>query len=197
MEILKLKNKNQKEIFEKTIKILKEEKVVICPTDTVYGLIALATSKKATERIFEIKKRDIKKPIPIFVKNINFAKKIAKITPQNEKFLKMVWPGKVTAILKRKKSQIKIYGIEREKIALRIPKYKFLNKLLETLNLPLTATSANISKTTSFTKIKDLLKQIKSQKEKPDLVIDAGDLPKSKPSVILDLTETPFRILRF
>ena len=54
------------------VKTLKEEgKVVALKTDTVYGLVCNALDKKAVEKIYEIKKRESKKPLSIFVKNIN------------------------------------------------------------------------------------------------------------------------------
>ena len=53
------------------IKLIKQGKVIVCPTDTVYGLIADATNKKAVEKIFKIKKRSLKNPVPIFVKDIS------------------------------------------------------------------------------------------------------------------------------
>jgi len=64
------------------------------------------------------------------------------------------------------------------------------------INSPLTGTSANISNLPPSTKIKEVLKQFKNQKYQPDLVIDAGNLKKSRPSIVLDLTTSPTKILR-
>jgi L-threonylcarbamoyladenylate synthase len=192
MQILKIKQINLKEI----VKSIKQGKVIICPTDTVYGLIADATNKKAVEKIFKIKKRPLKKPIPIFVRNLKQAKKIAKINKEQERFLKSTWPGKVTGVLKIKKTKIKIYGIEKDTIALRIPKYKLVNELLKKTNKPLTGTSANLSGKPPSTKIKEVVSQFKNQKHQPDLIINMGNLRKSKPSTILDLRVFPPKILR-
>lgn len=194
MLILKQSKKNLKEIVAIITKEIKQGKVVICPTDTVYGLVAAATNKKAVERIFKIKKRPKKNPLPIFVKDIKAAKKLAKIGKKEEEFLKKNWPGKITVVLKRNK--VKLYGVDKKTIALRIPKYKLINDLLKKTNLPLTGTSANISGKPAPNKIKETLKQFENQKNKPDLVIDAGNLKKSKPSTIIDLTASKHRILR-
>ncbi len=179
----------------KIIKAIKEGKVIVYPTDTVYGLIADATNKKAVNKIFKIKKRPKDKPIPIFVKDLKQAKKLAKIDKEQENFLEKVWPGKVTVILKRKK--IKVYGVEERKIALRIPKYKLLLNLIKHVNRPLTATSANISGKPATTKIKEVINQFKKKKYQPDLIIDAGNLKQSRPSIVIDLTVWPPKILRF
>ena len=180
------------------VKELKKGKVIVCPTDTVYGLIADATNKKAVEKVFKIKKRPKNKPLPIFVKDIKMAKKLAKINEEQEKFLKKVWPGKVTVVLKAKSSikKLKIFGVDKRTIALRVPNHKLILNLLRKMNKPLTGTSANISGQPASTKIKEILKQFKNQKPQPDLIIDAGNLPKSKPSIIVDLTTLPIKILR-
>lgn len=186
------------ETISKIIKELKRGKAIICPTDTVYGLLADATNKKAVERIFKIKKRPKNKALPIFVKDLKMAEELAEIDKEQEKFLKKVWPGKVTAVLrqKAKNAKLKIYGVDKKTIALRIPNYKLVLGLLKKINRPLTGTSANVSSETASGDIKEVLKQFKSQKLQPDLIIDAGNLPKSKPSTVIDLTASPPKILR-
>lgn len=195
MQILKLNWENFKEIVKITTGLIKEGKVIVCPTDTVYGLIADATNKKAVERIFKIKKRPKTKPLPLFVKDLKTAKNLAYINKNQEKFLREVWPGKVTVVFKRK-PKTKIYGANQKTIGLRIPNYKIINQLLSVINRLLTGTSANISGRPASTKIKEVLKQFKNQKHQPDLVISASNLPKSKPSKVIDLTTSPYKILR-
>jgi len=200
VRILKLTRQNFKEIVKKTVEAVKKGKTIICPTDTVYGLICDTTNKKAVEKLFKIKKREIKKPIPIFVRDLKTAKKFAKISREQEKFLKLAWPGKATVVFKKKNK--KIYGVDKKTIALRIPNYRLVNTLLQKLNLPLSGTSANISGKPASTEIREVLRQFTfrpgsgQEKYQPDLVISVGDLPKSKPSTVLDLTTSPPKILR-
>lgn len=181
MEILKLN-------LKRAVKAIREGKVVVCPTDTVYGLVCDVTNKKAVEKLFKIKKRSRRKPVPIFVKDIKMAKKLAQISPEQEEFLNKVWPGKVTVVLKSK---------NKGKIGLRIPNHNWLLSLAKQLKRPLTGTSANISGKPPSTKIREVLRQLKNQKYKPDLVIDAGNLKLSNPSRVIDLTIWPPKILRF
>ena len=102
MEILKLGQKNFTETIKRVGISIRQGMVTVLPTDTVYGLVADATNKKAVEKIFKIKKRQFNKPIPVFVKDIRIAKKLALIDKNQERFLTKVWPGKTTAVLKRK-----------------------------------------------------------------------------------------------
>lgn len=212
MEILKI---NHKDLIEKVEKFLKEGKVLIFPTDTVYGLLTDATNREAVEKVLKIKKRKKGKPIPIFVADLKMAKDLAEISQKEEEFLKKVWPGKVTVVLKRQKDcklppilfgnkntllSLRAVGwgcgSNKNTIGLRIPKYPLLNKLLKKTRIPLTASSANISGFPASTKIKQVLKQFKNQKYQPEVVIDAGNLKPAKPSTVVDLTGPRFKILR-
>ena len=207
MKILKINQKNFKEITKIVIESIKEGKVIIFPTDTVYIPVADATNKKAVRKVFQIKQRSQKTPFPIFVKDIKMAKKFAIIDKTQEKFLKTVWPGKVTVVLKRprvtinfmrgkKKTKLRIYGVAKDTIALRIPDFKPVNFLSDKLKIPLIGTSANISGKPASGNLKKILSQFRNKKYRPDLVIDAGNLPNSKPSTVLDLTTLPPKVLR-
>ncbi len=193
MKIFKLNSKKQTKLIKEIINSIKEGKIVVFPTDTVYGLICDATNKKAVNKIFKIKKRNNKKPLPLFVKSITGARKIAKINKKQESFLKKMWPGKITVILEKKPK--KIYGVDKKTIALRIPNYKPLNLLLDQINIPLSQTSANISKENPAKTAKEVFRNFNNQKHKPDLIIDGGFL-KNRPSKIIDLTVIPPNILR-
>ncbi len=196
IEILKVRQKNLKRIIEVVKKAIKQGKVLVCPTDTVYGLIADATNKEAVKKLFKIKKRLRRKPIPIFVKDIKMAKKLAKINKKQEDFLKKVWPGKVTVVLERKEGLPNILFGKEKTIGLRVPKYKLALEIIEKLNCPLAETSTNISGKPTFTKIKEIISQFKNKKNLPDLILDAGNLKKSLPSTVIDLTGIKPKILR-
>jgi len=194
MKILKISKKNFNKVLKKVTELIEKGKVVVFPTDTVYGLIADAKNEKAVEKIFKIKKRSKRKPIPIFIESLKVVKKIAKVDKGKEKFLMKIWPGKVTAILEAKDKKFPKSILKKNKIGIRIPNYKFLNLLLKKIKKPLAQTSANISKIPTPMNIKGILKQFKNRKFQPDLIIDAGNLGQ-KPSIVLDLTEEPPKIV--
>jgi len=194
MQIIPLTSKNFQAVVEIAGRTIRAGGIVIAPTDTVYGLLADATNKKAVDKIYQIKQRQSDKPLPIFVKNIAMAKKLAKISNKNRKILETKWPGKFTAVFPKK--NVKLFGVGDKTTALRIPHYPFINSLLETLNIPLIGTSANISGQPSTTKIDDVLNQFKNIKIALDLVINAGDLPDSNPSAIVCLVQSKPKIIR-
>ena len=194
MIFLKVGPKNIFQISRIASLSLKRGQVLICPTDTVYGLIANAKDKKAVRKLLLIKKR-WDKALPVFIKDLKAAKKLAKINKNQEIFLKKFWPGKVTAVL-QKRSRIKIFDGGQNKIGLRVPNNVLINNILKITNLPLIGTSANISGQESSYKIKEVVKQFEKQKIKPDLVLDAGNLKKSKTSTVIDLTLKNIKVIR-
>jgi L-threonylcarbamoyladenylate synthase len=189
--------------IEKAVEIINKGGVVISPTDTVYGLIADAANEKAVKKIFKIKKRPRSKPLAVFVSSIKQAKELAEISKEQEKILRKHWPGKYTFILKRKSSCevgprtiSKLILGKGDTIGLRIPKYKLIIDLIKETGKPLAQTSANISGKPASTKIEEVLNQLKKSRVRPDLTLDVGDLPKSKPSAIINLTKGKTKILR-
>ena len=175
--------------LKRAVKAIKNGKILVCPTDTVYGLICDFNNKKAVERLYKIKKRQKTKPIPIFIKDIRTAKHLAKISPEQEEYLRKFWPGKVTFVLQKRKG--------RGTIGLRIPEHDFLFSLIEKTNRPLTGTSANIAGKPSSTKIKEVIMQFRNKKHRPDFIVDAGNLKINKPSKVIDLTVWPYKTLRY
>lgn len=199
MKIIKPNKKNIPIIVE----ILEKGGVVVCLTDTVYGFLCLAENKKAVEKIFKIKKRPKNKTLPMFVKDIKMAREIAEILPEQEKIIKKYWPGKFTFILKLKDKKYRQEQFHRivpmvilnNTVALRMPKYKFLNDLLKKIDRPLAQTSVNISNAPAIYKSREIMRKF-GKSNYIDLIIDAGDLKNSKPSKIIDLTNNEINILR-
>ena len=122
--------KGSKEELKKILVALKEGKVLVCPTNTVYGLICDAQNKKAIEKIFSIKKRPKDKAILVFINSVADAKKIAEVDKNQEKFLKNNWPGQVTVVLKGKPGLSPLL-YKNSTMGMRVPDYKFLNLILK------------------------------------------------------------------
>lgn len=181
--------------IQEAVQALKKGKVLACPTDTVYGFVGDATNAKAVGKIFQIKGREKGKPIPIFVKDIKMARSLAKMSKIQERFCGKVWPGKVTVILQSKNKLPKELGTTKT-IGLRQPKYKFLHLLLEAYGKPLTGTSANLSGKPPLSNSKEIIAQFQNRKHRPDVIIEAGILPPSKPSKVVDITGSKHIILR-
>jgi L-threonylcarbamoyladenylate synthase len=160
--------------------------VIICPTDTVYGFLADAGNKKAVDKIYNIKKRPRSKPLSVFVRSVAEAKKIAFIDVRQEKILKKYWPGKYTFILRRKPG-LKLYGLDKKTVAVRVPHYPFLLKLLKKIQRPLAQTSVNISGQAALKNAEAIIAAFEKNKQ-VGLLINVGTLQNAKPSKIIDIT---------
>ena len=208
MRIIKINfEKPDEKIIKQVAAVIKNGGTIIYPTDTVYGIGANALDKKAVEKVFKIKQRQKNKPLSVIVKDIKMAKKFARINFATEKILNKILPGPITVILKGSRNPLfsADLGVEDpsysvigkfNSIGIRIPDCEITKLLSSELKIPFTATSANISGEQASGKIQEIIKQFKNRKNKPDLILDAGDLPKSKPSTIVDLTGSKPKILR-
>ncbi len=184
--------------------LLKRGGIIICPTDTVYGFLADAQNKKAVEKIYKIKNRPKSKPLSLFVKDLKMAGELAEIDARQEKVVRKFWPGKYTFILKRKINTrtnltavkfVRVYGVKKDSIALRIPNHPFLQKLLKKIDRPLVQTSVNISAQEPLNSIADIL-AIFERNGLVGLIIDGGDIKSAKASKIIDFTTRNLTRLR-
>ena len=196
MEIITVDSASDyREVIELAVGVLGRGGVIVYPTDTLYGLGANAMNYDAVRRIFDIKERDLSKPLPILIKNMIWAKGLAYISPRQEKILEKIWPGKVTAILEKKDVVLDIVSAKTKTIGVRIAEHPFTDKLLGRFGYPIISTSANISGDEPTLKIDDIIQIFSEKRFKPDLIIDAGTLPKDA-SIVIDMTTEKPKILR-
>ncbi len=183
--------------MKRICEILRSGGVVAAPTDTVYGFLADAGNEKAINKVFEIKGRPREKALPVFISSFDMLFKIANAADSRVlKFLKENWPGKITAVLPLRAGAGGYICSLKETIAVRMPDSALILKIIRSFGGPVTGTSANISGRPEQTKIKNLIKEFERAPTRPDLVLNAGDLPRSRPSTVIDLTGWPPKILR-
>ena len=135
---------------------LQNGEVIVMPTDTVYGLAALAEDESAVKKIFKIKNRPKTMPLIIFVRSLEEAKKIAEFNELDIILAKNFWPGPLTLILNKKKKKIYNGDKRLSKIGIRIPRNKTMLSLLNNIKKPLATTSANLHKEKNGRSIKNL-----------------------------------------
>lgn len=132
--------------MKNVLKILKKGGVVAVPTDTVYGLIALAENKEAVEKIYSIKRRPRDKPLPVFVEDIEGAVKLLREVPDYAmRLMEAFWPGPLTVVGYASHEAPPLAVSPEGKIGIRIPSGKEIQEILQNIKAPLVSTSANIS----------------------------------------------------
>jgi len=170
---------SEKKEFESLARILKQGRVGVLPTDTLYGLVGRAEDKKAVARIKKLKKRSAGKPFIILISSLkDLAQLGVKLNKETEKFLKAVWPGPVSVVL--------------EKNAFRLPKNKFLQALIKQTG-PLVAPSANPEGSPPAETIKQAKEYFGDQ---VDFYLSAGKKLSGQPSTLIRLAGDKIEILR-
>ncbi len=218
MQIIKINPQNPSlKVIKFAAEVIRKGGVIIYPTDTIYGIGASALNREAIEKIYQIKKRPEYKPLSVIIHDIKMAKKYCVIGKTQSEIFKAVFPGPFTLIFKEKSIKKKnelacrydalehhsiskngrnIFTVYKNTLSMRIPDYKITKLLSKELEIPFTATSANISGLPGSGDIRKVLKQLKDKKGQIDLVLDAGILPKKNPSTIIDLTDKIPKIIR-
>ena len=181
IKIYELDENERKNVLE----FLKEEilngKIIICGTDTLYGISANALDEKAVKKVYEIKRRDFSKPLSICVKDKEDIEKYAYVNDLAKKIIDKFLPGALTIILKKKPIIPDI--VAKDYIGIRIPDEDIIRELSV---VPLTTTSANISGKESPTSIDEIDEEVL---EKVDYVVDIGKCKHSKPSTIIKIED--------
>eukprot|EP00055_Hartaetosiga_balthica_P001950 m.2400 g.2400 ORF g.2400 m.2400 type:complete len:224 (-) comp1777_c0_seq1:208-879(-) len=184
-------------IVDDAVRILAQGGVVAVPTDTLYGVAALAQSKEGIEKLYAIKGRDEKKPIAVCVHSTKCIEEIADITVSMD-LINSLLPGPVTIILPRKPSLNPNLNPHTPLIGIRVLEEESLtNVLASKLNAPIALTSANRSGKQSCIAINEFA-EIHGDLDK---VYDAGTIHSSGKcrlgSTVVDLSiEGKYKIIR-
>lgn len=166
--------KSDKDSLEKVAALLKEGKVLILPTDTVYGFSGII--EKTDSLIRKIKGRGEDKPFIVLISN---PKEIENITAEKiPETLEKFWPGPLTVIVKEKNNPLKT-------VAVRCPGDEWLRNVISECGRPIYSTSVNRSGKPVLTKEVDILEEFE---EEVSLVVLDGDSKSSVPSTIVRLS---------
>lgn len=181
-------------MLEQAAEFIKQGKIVVFPTETVYGIGANGLNEKAVRKLYEVKQRPLNKPISLLVSNMEMVNLIAKdITKLEYKIMETFFPGPLTIILKKKDIVPDIVTAGQKTVGVRMPGGEIARKLVEYANLPIAAPSANISGEPSGTNLQQIKKDFNG---KVDLFIDGGNSELGLASTIVQVVDGRPQILR-
>ena len=192
------KNTKILKIDDKSLKYAKNliegEDLVAFPTETVYGLGALATSDVAVKLIYEAKGRPQDNPLIVHVhKDYDLTKLVYVENDYAYKLMKAFTPGPLTMIYKSKGVVSPAVSCGLDTIGIRIPSHEGCQRFLKYLDLPIAAPSANVSKHTSPVTAEHVFDDLNG---KIDLILDGGKCSGGIESTVLDVTTSTPIILR-
>jgi L-threonylcarbamoyladenylate synthase len=166
---------------------IKKGLIGVIPTDTIYGIVCSAMNKKSVEKLYKIRKRDLKKPMIILISSLKdlslFDVKIDK------KISDKYWPGKVSIIVPVQNFKYLHRGMD--SLAFRLPDNKDLIRVLK-ISGPIVAPSANIENEKPAETVEEAYNYFQ---DKADFYVDCGKL-KSRPSKIVSILGSKIEIIR-
>lgn len=171
-------------------KALRQDQVVAFPTETVYGLGASALSFDACQKIYDLKSRPSFNPLIVHVASLESARLIGDFADIAIKLAKKFWPGPLTIVVKLKKSAKIAPNVTAglDTIAIRMPAHLTANKLLQLVDIPIAAPSANISGYVTSTSAHHVLSDF-ADKNLHVLSSDESNQHCGLESTIIDTTE--------
>ena len=178
-------------IINEAINVLADGGIVLYPTDTVYGLGANIFDKGAVRRVFDIKQRNLLKPLSILVSNVDSIDLVAKVSLSQKEIINSYLPGPYTFILQKKPIVPHAVTSGSNYVGVRVPDNEIACRLAGIF--PITTTSANLSDEDVLSNPSEILNQLDRD---VDLVIDVGDLKSNHPSKIIDLSMRNPKIIR-
>ena len=181
-------------MIEEASELIKQGKIVIFPTETVYGIGTNGLNGNAVKRLYEVKQRPLNKPISLLISNMEMVDLIAKdITETEYKIMKNFFPGPLTIILKKKDIVPDIVTAGQDTVGVRMPRGEVARKLVELAGVPIAAPSANISGEPSGTNLQEIMKHFDG---KVDYCIDGGNSELGLASTIVKVIDGEPIILR-
>jgi L-threonylcarbamoyladenylate synthase len=180
------------ESIQAALKMLHNGGLVAFPTDTVYGVGALAFDGKAVESIYTAKDRPVEKAIPVLIADAADMEKVGMDIPEIAyQLAARFWPGPLTCIVPKQPTLPESVSAT-ETVGVRVPDHEVARALLRAAG-PMAVTSANISGQPSPSTAQEVFAQLGGR---IDLIIDGGTTPGGVPSTLVDCTGEDLTILR-
>ena len=172
---------------------LKNNKVLVFPTETFYGLGGNAFSKRVVNRVFRIKERPRTKPLLLLITPQWLTRLCRWSDSRINDLMDEYWPGPLTLILTANPELPEHLQNSTGTLAVRYTSSRAAQCLIELGDCPLIGTSANLTGMTECSTVKQVVEQLKN---KMDLIIDGGIQSAIQPSTILNCTSKKIKIIR-
>ena len=173
--------------------LIKKGAVVVFPTDTTYGIGCDPYNIESVERIFEIKHRDTKNPLPVLAYCSDDVERMVLIDGVGRTLAKAYWPGALTIVAPMRDENLPtLVTANKNNIGIRIPKNKCILSVLNHCKY-IVGTSANLTGQKACTNPSEVLK---SSLHGYDVLLNGGQVEGGVPSTIVELFNSNYKIIR-
>lgn len=196
MKVLKCSNEMDETTMKNiatAVNDISEGKLVVYPTETVYGITTDVFNQKAVKNLYLTKKRPFDMPLTVAVSEKDMVETIAIMTSPVEKLIDAFLPGPLTIITKKNPNVPDIVTSMSQKVGIRIPDNKIAIELIKQLNGPIISTSANLH---SYPDSLNIEMATKNFGNSVDIYLDNGQCTLGKPSTIVWVTDNTVEIIR-
>lgn len=172
--------------------MLRKGKLVVFPTETVYGLGTNAFIKESVYRIYEVKGRKEEKPLSLHIGTLENLEDIIELDSFTKRLMLQFFPGPINIIAKKKNNVPEWIG-KGDTLGIRFPSLPICQKLLRLAGVPVVATSANLSGSEEAKTAEDVIKMLG---DKIDAILDWGPVTFGKPSTVVNISSGNMEIIR-
>lgn len=182
------------EAIAKAAAVLKTGGLVIVPTETVYGLAALASDESAIRRVFLAKGRGFDKALPVQIADAAMLDEVAvDVNKPTKRLAERLWPGPLTLIVRKHSSLPEMLTAGGDTVAVRIPDHPVALALLRAVGEPLAVTSANVSGEAPAV---SCVGAVSALEQWVEIALEGGDCRIGVPSTVVDATGSSPVIVR-
>ena len=192
MKIFDWTNNIKNEELDEAVNALNNDKIVVFPTETVYGIGGNALKVEVINKLFQAKKRNYGKPISLLVGSIDKIKNIAYVDKNEEKIIKAFMPGELTLVLKKKACVNDLVTAGKNTVGVRIPNHNIALCILNKVDFPLATSSANISGENNIADFDEIVSDLKDY---VDIFIKGNISDDLKASTVVELNNDIVNIL--
>ena len=173
---------------------MRNGKIVVFPTETVYGIGTNGLNEASVQKLYEIRNRPTTKPISLLVSDISMAEKYTKsISDIEYKIMNAFFPGALTIVLKKAAIVPNITTANSEFVGIRMPENDIARNLVSYAGVPIATPSANIAGHPSGTNIKSIMNDFSNT---VDYFIDSGESKIGQASTVVKVEDSVPVILR-
>ena len=178
--------------LEPILEILNRSGLLFVPSESSYGVAVDPRNPKAVSAVYDLKRRDDGMPLPVIIDSVERLPQLG-IDPSIPavKTLQRLWPAPISAVLPTSMQLAASAGTGT--VAVRVPAHSPLRELIRRLEVPLTATSANLSGASPVLEPKEL-EELFSDSD--GLIVDDGRLPGGPPSTVITPRDGGWSLLR-
>lgn len=180
------------ESIAKAVEVISKGGVAILPADTVYGFFGSAVNLESVNRVYQIKKREKRKPFVIYT-NKEKVHNVAEVNDYAQKYIDSLWPAALCLIVNKKPIISDYFTDNNPTVGVMTAQNEVISRVTKEVDEPIFGTTCNISGEPEIKKAEELMGFV----DQVDIMLSGDHIPiYNKPSTIINCIVSPPKIIR-